>query len=322
MFSFLGFLFLFLFCPEVFICPSFLSSFFLLSIIFNRIPLCCKHSWYCLLVLPFNFCVLTDIYSEYMTLVFDKIHFMYNMSFSLLSSPLCSNANLHLSILFQVLLQVKIQLKLIYCLCSFASFPVFLLKVCTVKSMICLFHEILLSLSFIHIVHSFLLLIIPSGWHGMPSYYALLLPSAQHHCKLKSVGIKHTSCFLSNTLISNTRLNLAKNQAKTKQHPEVELLLFENYLLFSSMLSSKTIIRCSKNVQKNKCVYLNETISWLIILKRSGEIKNRWHRYDINQTSLNEYAKYKICLSIMMVMCKKQHLSKIWSWIYGTVKQS
>lgn len=117
------------------------------------------------------------------------------MSFSLLSSPLCSNANLHLSILFQVLLQVKIQLKLIYCLCSFASFPVFLLKACTVKSMICLFHEILLSLSFIHIVHSFLLLIIPSGWHGMPSYYALLLPSAQHHCKLKSVGIKHTSCF-------------------------------------------------------------------------------------------------------------------------------
>ena len=122
-------------------------------------------------------------------------------------------------------------------------------------------------------------------------------------------------------MISNTRLNLAKNQAKTKQHPEVELLLFENYLLFSSMLSSKTSIRYSKNVRKNKCEYLNETISWLIILKRSEEIKNRWHRYDINQTSLNEYAKYKICLSIMMIMCKKQHLSNIWSWIYGTVKQ-
>ena len=152
----------------------------------------------------------------------------------------------------------------------------------------------------------------------MPSYYRLLSTIVSWNLLELNIQV----AFISNTLISNTRLNLAKNQAKTKQHPEVELLLFENYLLFSSMLSSKTSIRYSKNVQINKCVYLNETISWLIILKRSGEIKNRWHRYDINQTSLNEYAKSKMCLSIMMVMCKKQHLSNIWSWIYGTVKQS
>ena len=30
--------------------------------------------------------------------------------------------------------------------------------------------------------------------------------------------------FMSNTFVSNTRLKLAKNQAKAKQHPEVELL--------------------------------------------------------------------------------------------------
>ena len=29
--------------------------------------------------------------------------------------------------------------------------------------------------------------------------------------------------------ISNTRLKLAKNQVKAKQHPEAELLLYENY---------------------------------------------------------------------------------------------
>ena len=32
---------------------------------------------------------------------------------------------------------------------------------------------------------------------------------------------------ISNTFISNTKLQLEKNQAKTKQHPEAELLLFE-----------------------------------------------------------------------------------------------
>ena len=50
--------------------------------------------------------------------------------------------------------------------------------------------------------------------------------------------------------ISNTRLYLAKNQAEAKQHPETELLLFENYSVSSFMLLS-TI----KNVQKQVCVY-------------------------------------------------------------------
>ena len=33
--------------------------------------------------------------------------------------------------------------------------------------------------------------------------------------------------------ISNTRLKLAKNQAKTKQHPEAKFLLSQSYSLFS-----------------------------------------------------------------------------------------
>ena len=36
--------------------------------------------------------------------------------------------------------------------------------------------------------------------------------------------------FISNTFISNVKLKLAKNQANFKQHPQAELLLFENYL--------------------------------------------------------------------------------------------
>ena len=35
---------------------------------------------------------------------------------------------------------------------------------------------------------------------------------------------------------------ISKNQAKTKQHPEAELLLLENYSHFSSPLSSKSNI--------------------------------------------------------------------------------
>ena len=37
--------------------------------------------------------------------------------------------------------------------------------------------------------------------------------------------------------IRHARLKLAKNQANTKQHPEAELLLFENCSNSSSMLS-------------------------------------------------------------------------------------
>ena len=46
------------------------------------------------------------------------------------------------------------------------------------------------------------------------------------------------------------------NQAKAKEKPEAELLLFENYLLFSSKLSSKKIGDILKNPQKSKCVCL------------------------------------------------------------------
>ena len=52
--------------------------------------------------------------------------------------------------------------------------------------------------------------------------------------------------FVSTTFISNAKLILAKDQANVKQHPDAELLLFENYSHSSSTLSSKNNRTCSK----------------------------------------------------------------------------
>ena len=55
-----------------------------------------------------------------------------------------------------------------------------------------------------------------------------------------------------------------------------------------------------------------------------AENENRSQRYDISGPRPrhgHKYAKYKMCLSIMMVVCNKQHLSNIWSWIQEKVKQ-
>ena len=52
--------------------------------------------------------------------------------------------------------------------------------------------------------------------------------------------------------------------------------------------------------------------------------KNRSHRYGMDRPKTRhgyKYTKYKICLSIMMVACIKQHLSKIWSSIHEKVQQ-
>ena len=42
------------------------------------------------------------------------------------------------------------------------------------------------------------------------------------------------------------------------------------------------------------------------------KMTNRSNRYDINRPRHGyEYTEYKMCLSMMMVMCNKQHLSNI-----------
>ena len=68
----------------------------------------------------------------------------------------------------------------------------------------------------------------------------------------------NTRFFISNTFIH--QLKLAINQAKAKQHPDAELLLFDNHSLFSSTLSFKNNRRYHKKCIKDKYICLNEDI--------------------------------------------------------------
>ena len=70
-----------------------------------------------------------------------------------------------------------------------------------------------------------------------------------------SFGENYTLFFISNSFVSYVSPKLAKIQPNAKQHPEADSLLFENYLLATSTLSSKNNRTYSlKSKQKNKCV--------------------------------------------------------------------
>ena len=59
-------------------------------------------------------------------------------------------------------------------------------------------------------------------------------------------------------------------------------------------------------------------------MKMKMKKKNRPHRYDINRPRsrhVHKYSKYETCLSMIMIVCIKQHLSNIWSLTYEKVKQ-
>ena len=75
------------------------------------------------------------------------------------------------------------------------------------------------------------------------------------------------------------------------------------------MLSSKTNLRYSKKCEKKTSVCFNE-----IVMKMRLEMKNGSQRYDINRNRRrhgHKYTKYKMCLSMMVAMRNKQHLSDI-----------
>ena len=77
-------------------------------------------------------------------------------------------------------------------------------------------------------------------------------------------------------------------------------------------------MKYSKKYAKNKCACFNENI-WLILMKMRVKLKNRSHRYNMKKINPRHgYGnnKYKIRLSMIMVMCNKQHLSNIWSLIH------
>ena len=81
--------------------------------------------------------------------------------------------------------------------------------------------------------------------------------------------------FKSNTFISNTRVKLAKNEAKATQHPKGELSLFEKYSLSSSTLSTKNNRRHYKKYTKNNWVCFSGVIWFYVMtLKMRLKIKN------------------------------------------------
>ena len=105
---------------------------------------------------------------------------------------------------------------------------------------------------------------------------------------------------------------MAKNKANAKQHPDAELLLFENYSHSSSTLSSKNNRRYSKIYTKSKCVCLNDAIR-LMAMKIRLEMKNRSRRYNINRPRPRygqRYTKYKM-FQDNLVICINQYLSNI-----------
>ena len=101
-------------------------------------------------------------------------------------------------------------------------------------------------------------------------------------------------------------------------------MLFENYLLSSSTLSSRNNRAYSKKCAKKQVclfVYFNEIIR-LIIMKVKK--KNRSRRCNINRPKSRHgltNTKYKKCLSMMILICIKQHPTNIWSSIYEKVKE-
>ena len=115
--------------------------------------------------------------------------------------------------------------------------------------------------------------------------------------------------FIGNTFINNARLKLVKIRQKLSNTLRINFSCLKIFV---------------QNVQKASAVILYDYIIWLMIIKIRLKIKNRSQRYWINWPRPrhgHKYTKYKMCLSMMMFICIKQHLGSIWSSIHEKVKQ-
>ena len=70
-----------------------------------------------------------------------------------------------------------------------------------------------------------------------------------------------------------------------KQHPELELLLFEIICFIHPRYHPEIIGQILKNVRK-KDICLNEVI-WLMTMEIRLKMKRRSHRYDMNRPHLS-----------------------------------
>ena len=129
--------------------------------------------------------------------------------------------------------------------------------------------------------------------------------------------------FTSNTFINNARLKLVKNQTKLSNTLRLNFCYLKIIHILHARYHPNIIWYILENKQNKKCVCFREIIR-LIIMKMEMKMKKKSHRYGMNRPRSRHghiYSKYKKCLSKMMLICIKKHLSNIWSSIYEKVKQ-
>ena len=126
--------------------------------------------------------------------------------------------------------------------------------------------------------------------------------------------------YISNNFVSNARLKLAKIK-----HATHTLRLNISYLriiiILYPLYDLKIIGHILKYWWRSKRVFIHDITRLMKMMK----IKNRSYRYDRYRPSSRhgrKYSKYKKCLSIMMLICMKQHLKlnswkvqQHWSWV-------
>ena len=155
------------------------------------------------------------------------------------------------------------------------------------------------------------------------------ITSFEHPNKMKGIPWfiqwmpKKTLLFISNTFVSNSWLKLAKIKQRLSNTLRLNFWYLKIIRMFHPRYQPRIIGHILKNKLKNKFLCIHEILR-LIIMKMKMKMKKRSPRYVINRPSSwhgHKYSKYKKCLSMMMLICIKQHLSNIWSSIHEKVKQ-
>ena len=119
--------------------------------------------------------------------------------------------------------------------------------------------------------------------------------------------------------ISNTRVKLAKTEANAKQHSEDVIWKF--FTFSTHVIRQKYNFFILKSNQKNKCVCVQE-MTCIIIMKR---MKNGPRRYHISKPRWRHrhiYSEFKKCLSMVILICIKQHLMLNWWKGWSTLRLS
>ena len=109
--------------------------------------------------------------------------------------------------------------------------------------------------------------------------------------------------------VKKSRLKLAKNKTKAKQHPEAET---------ETIYQTKIIGNILKRVQKILCLFM------INYNRNKVENENRSYRYERNRPCHrheHKYTKCNMCVSMVMIICTKQYLSNIVSSDHEKVKQ-